>query len=413
MDPKVREDFPFLLQDPAPIYFDNACMTLKPRQVIDAVNEYYTFFPVCGGRSVHSVGMEVTMRMEESREALKEFFGARGREVVFTKNTTEGINLVAKGYPLKRGARVIVSGQEHNSNLVPWLQMVRRKRISVVPVPPTPEMTFDLDGFRDELAKGAAMVAVTHTSNLNGYTIPLREVIETAHDRGVPVIVDGAQSAPHSRVDLDSLDADFFALSVHKMLGPTGLGALIAPEECLKDVEPLIVGGGTISRTRYDDFAFAGIPERFEGGLQNYAGIIGAKPALDYLARIGMEEVETHERRLNTILTEGLLGIDGITMVPPLDPALRSGITSFMVEGMNPHDVAMTLDQVGHILVRSGRHCVDSWFEAAREGPWMPGSDLTGTCRTSLYIYNTEEEVDIFLENMRGIANFLSAKEVA
>jgi len=413
MDPKVRDDFPFLQRDPAPIYFDNACMTLKPRQVIDAINDYYTNMPVCGGRSVHSVGMDVTMRVEESREAFRAFFGAKGREVIFTKNTTEAINMVAKGYQFERGERVILSGQEHNSNLVPWLQVARAKGIEVVAVPPTPEMTFDLEAFADELRKGAAMVALTHTSNLNGYTAPLAEVVGMAHERGARVLVDGAQSAPHSRLDLDRLDVDFFALSVHKMLGPTGLGALIASSEALDGIEPLIAGGGTIIRTTYDDFTFAGVPEKFEGGLQHFAGIIGAKPALDYLSRIGMDEVEAHERRLNARLTQGLVEMGGVTIVPPLDPMLRSGITSFLVDGMNPHDIAMMLDQVGHIMVRSGRHCVDSWFEAARDGPWLPGHDISGTCRASLYIYNTEEEVDIFLENMRGVTNFMGGGPIA
>jgi len=404
----VRDDFPFLQQDPTPIYFDNACMTLRPRQVIDAIVEYYERFPVCGGRSVHHHGMEVTMRVQEAREAFRTFLRAPDHEVVFMKNTTEAINLVAKGYPFERGDRVLITGYEHNSNLVPWHQVSHMKGIDVVVVPPTADMTFDMDCFQDELSRGAAMVSVVHTSNLNGYTLPLREVVEIAHDRDVPVMVDGAQSAPHKPVALGGLEVDFFALSSHKMLGPTGLGALLALPERLEAVEPLSPGGGTIKDSSYTGYVSAGAPDRYEGGLQHYAGIIGAKAAIDYLSRIGIEEVEAHERRLTARLTDGLLDIEGVTIIPPLDPAMRSGITSFIVRGMNPHDVAILLDEIGHIMIRSGRHCVDSWFDSEHSNAWFEGVKVDGTCRASLYIYNTEEEVDIFLENVKGVMNFVA-----
>jgi len=247
MNESIRADFPFLQKDPTPIYFDNACMTLKPRQVIDALIEYYTDYPVCGGRSVHEAGMEVTVKVQESRDAFASAFGREPHEVIFTKNTTEAINLVAKGFPFEKGDRVLTTGYEHNSNIIPWLQMARLKGIEVVPVPPAEDLTFDMEAFEAELSKGAAMVSVTHTSNLNGYTIPLKEVVERSHDRGTPVLVDGAQSAPHKRVDLGALDVDLYALSVHKMLGPTGIGVLLGKEDVLNKLEALCPGGGTVT----------------------------------------------------------------------------------------------------------------------------------------------------------------------
>jgi len=407
MNDSIRADFPFLQKDPAPIYFDNACMTLKPRQVIDALVEYYTDYPVCGGRSVHEAGMEVTLKVQESRDAFAGAFNRDPHEVIFTKNTTEAINLVAKGYPFEKGDRVLTTGYEHNSNIIPWLQMARLKGIGVVPVPPSEDLTFDMEAFEAELSKGAAMVSVTHTSNLNGYTIPLGEVVERSHDRGVPVLVDGAQSAPHKRVDLGALDVDLYALSVHKMLGPTGVGVLLGKEDILNRLEALCPGGGSVTTASYTGYEPADLPDRLEGGLQDYAGIIASKEAVDYLMRVGPEAIEEHETLLNTRATEGLLEIEGVSIVPPLDPALRSGIISFNVEGMNPHDIAILLDDIGHIMIRSGQHCVNTWFDS------VSSKGLTGTARASFYIYNTVEEIDIFLENMRGVTNFMGGKEIA
>ncbi len=404
MNDSIRADFPFLQRDPTPIYFDNACMTLKPRQVIDALMEYYNDYPVCGGRSVHEAGMEVTVKVQESRDTFASTFGREPHEVIFTKNTTEAINLVAKGYPFEKGDRVLTTGYEHNSNIIPWLQMSRLKGIEVVPVPPAEDLTFDIEPFAEEISKGAAMVSVTHTSNLNGYTIPLDDVVKLAHENDVPVLVDGAQGAPHRRVDLGKCDVDLYALSVHKMLGPTGVGVLLGKEEYLTQLEALCPGGGTVTSASYSGYEPADLPDRLEGGLQDYAGIIASKAAVDYLMKVGPETIEEHERLLNTRATEGLLDIEGISIVPPADPALRAGIISFNVEGMNPHDIAILLDDIGNIMIRSGQHCVNTWFDSVSD------KGITGTARASFYVYNTVEEVDIFLENMRGMTNFMGGE---
>lgn len=402
MDPEIREDFP-ILRDRKIIYFDNACMTLKPRQVIDEINRYYMEMPVCGGRSAHSLGTVLTEAVEVVRDRVARFFNAPREGVIFTKNTTEAINIVAKGFPFERGDKVLISGYEHNSNIVPWLQVARHKGIIVDVLPPAEDLTFDFNAYQSAVSE-ARLVSLVHTSNLNGYTLPERDVIEEAHDRGALVMLDGAQSAPHRPVDIRQMDVDLFALSVHKMLGPTGVGVLIGKEDLLEQIEPLTPGGGTVSGSTYTSYEFLDPPERFEGGLQNYSGILGAGAAFDYLTRIGMERVEEHERDLNRMVTRGLMEMDEVEILPPLDPDRRGGICAFRVRGMDIHDVALLLDEKAGIMIRSGQHCVHSWFSA---------SGMDGTDRISFYIYNTPEEVSIFLENIRGIVNYLAGKPVA
>jgi cysteine desulfurase/selenocysteine lyase len=400
---KIREDFPVLrkpIGGKLPIYFDNACMTLRPVQVVKAMNDYYENFPACGGRSLHKFGLKVTRLCDEAREKVKNLIGAEAsNEVVFTKNATEAINLVANSLGLKKGDTVLTTDFEHNSNLVPWLVLSEKIGIKHLVVKSNDDTTFDTSEFEKSMKRSVRLVSMVHTSNLSGVTIPAKKIIEVAHESGALVMLDGAQSAPHMKIDVKDLDVDFFAFSIHKMCGPSGIGVLYGKHEELKKLKPFITGGDTVSDTHYDSYTLLEPPQRFEAGLQNYAGIIGAGSAADYIANIGPSEIENHEITLNEAMAEQLADVDGLTLIGPRDPKLRRGIFSFNVKGMNPHDVAMILDEIANIMIRSGRHCVHSWFNA---------HGLEGSARASLYFYNTLDEVRIFTDTLKQVIKDLA-----
>ncbi|MBU4491966.1 MAG: cysteine desulfurase, partial [Euryarchaeota archaeon] len=395
---KIRLGFPSLWKKwngKYPIYFDNACMTLKPKQVMDAMNEYYSEYPVCGGRSIHKMAKKVDEKVTEAREKFQKFLGAScPEEIIFTRNTTEGLNLVANSLELKKGDIVLTTDREHNSNLIPWQIQAHKRGIKHIVVYSNPDNTFNLPDFEEILSKNknVRLVSMVHTSNLDGYTIPAKEIIKIAHDHGALVMLDGAQSAPHKPVSVKELDVDFFALSVHKMVGPTGMGVLYGKHHLLEELAPFIVGGDTVSDTTYESAKFLPPPEKFEAGLQNYAGIIGCGAAVDYLNNVGISNIEEHEKRLNTIITNGIKDMPGLKIIGPQEPYLRGGIISFTVEmlkGGDAHDIALVLDETENIEVRSGAFCVHSWFNYRK---------CEAAVRASLYLYNTGEEARKFID---------------
>jgi len=396
---KIRQDFPTIQREVGGkpiVYMDSACMSLKPKQVIDAMVDYYTRLGACGGRSVHKLATEVSIKYEEGRERMRRFLNANDhREVVFTRNTTESINLVSRCLEVKEGDIVVTTDREHNSNLVPWLHLRDLKKIKHVPFRSREDNSFDLEGFSEFMSRKVKLVSMVHTGNLDGYTIPAADIIKIAHDHGALVLLDGAQSVPHQHVDVKRLDVDFFAFSVHKMLGPTGMGVLYGKYQLLDGFPPFLVGGDTVESTRYDSYKMLKPPAKFEAGLQDYAGVIGAAVAAEYLMNVGPENIHAHEVRLSEIIGRGLGEIPGASIIGPREPALRGGITSFNIEGMDPHDIAMILDEVGNIMIRSGMHCVHSWFHARK---------MKGSARASLYLYNTEEEAKLFVDSMKDIA---------
>ncbi len=398
----LRKDFPVLerVYDGKPlIYLDSACMTLKPRPVIDAIMKYYTDFPACGGRSVHKLGTQVSLHVDAARTAVRDFFGAEhDKEIIFTRNATESINLVSHAFGVSRGDRVLTTDHEHNSNLAPWHTLRAQKGIKHEVVPSREDDQFDLETFSEMMGRDVKLVSMVHTSNLNGYTIPAGEIIEIAHDYGAKVLLDAAQSAPHRPVDVGALDVDFLAASIHKMCGPTGVGVLYGKYDELLELEPFIVGGDTVSRTTYEDSEFLDPPERFEGGLQDYAGIMGAGTAAKYLQTVGLEKIQAHEIRLNHIITDLIKHLPGISIIGPAEPALRGGIVSFVTETVDHHDIALVLDEMSNIMIRSGMHCVHSWFLAR---------NLRGSVRASLYLYNTEEEAKFFAEQLEQLLELL------
>lgn len=395
---RIRDDFPILhkgINGKPVIYFDNACMSLRPKQVIRAMDQYYEDYPACAERSAHKLARIVTEKVTEARRTVARFIGARKpEELVFTRNTSEGINLVAHSLDFKKDDVVLTSDREHNSNLLPWQFLAKRSGVRHRIIPSDENMEFDLEKFKEMMNEKVKLVSVVHTSNLDGYTMPVDEIIKIAHEHGSLVMLDGAQSAPHRQVDVKKMDVDFFAFSGHKMLGPSGIGALYAKYELLEGMEPFMVGGATVQNSTYTSCIVLKPPEKFEAGLQNYAGSIGFAEAAQYLSRVGKEKIEKHEAELNRFISNGLLQIRGVSIIGPKEAELRGGIASFNIKGLNHHDVALMLDE-SNIMVRSGQHCVHSWFNAHK---------IEGSVRVSLYLYNNKEEAEKFLDAVGKIA---------
>ncbi len=391
----IRNDFPTVRKGNG-IYLDSACQSLRPDQVIRAITEYYEDYPACGGRSVHSMGTRVSVAMDEAREVLAGFFGTDDPECYcFTRNCTEGMNTAALGLGLKKGDVVITTDTEHNSNHVPWLNLVDTTGIKRRMSRSREDGTFDVESFKSCMDRDVKVVSVQHASNVTGCTVPVKEVAEIAHDYGAIVVVDGAQAAPHMPVDLKDIDADIYCMSVHKMMGPSGMGVMYGKREVLERMRPLSVGGGTVGLATYDSVNIAPIPDRFEAGLHDYAGIIGTKAAIEYLSKIGMDEIAKWDARLMKRIVSGLEDIRNLHMVGPTDPELRGSVFSFNIDGLAAHDIAMMLDSMGGIMIRSGMHCAHPFYVA---------HGLDGSARASTYIYNSEEEIDIFVSAVREIS---------
>ena len=401
---KIREDFPTLREEDAPAYLDNACVTLKPDCVIDAITEYYTKYPGCGGRSVHRYGTQVSKKVSDSRRSLASFINAPSvNEVIFTKNATQSINQIAHGMKWSEGDVVLTTDREHNSNLVPWLQLEQEQGIDHRVVPSNADNTFDLESFEEicsEVGDKLKLVSMSHVGNLDGVSTPIKDIAKVTHDHGALIAVDGAQSLPHMKVDVQDLDIDFIAFSIHKMCGPSGMGALWGKSDLLDDLRPIHSGGQTVVTSSYDSLQWAKPPARFEGGLGNFSGMIGTSAAIDYLAKMDMDAVHEHEVKLNKIMTSGVKDLNGIEIIGPEDASLRGGICSLLLHELPAHDIAILLDEAAAVMVRSGLHCVHSWFNDR--------GHTGGSLRASAYMYNTEEEARLFSDTLEEIVNAFS-----
>ena len=392
----IRQDFP-TIRNGKGVYLDSACQSLKPDCVIAKVVEYYEEYPACGGRSVHSMGTRVSMEVDETREKLAAFFGCDDpSEFVFTKNTTEGMNTIARGFGLKKDDVVVTLDVEHNSNHVEWLVMESDVGIKRRYCKTSIDGEFDIEEFKKVIGHDVKLVSMGQTSNVTGCTIPVKEITEIAHDMGVAVAIDGAQSSPHMSVDLKDLDVDFFCASLHKMLAPTGVGFMYGKEERLKELRPLIYGGGIVGLTTYDSVKISPAPEKFEAGLENYSGIIGASAALDYLSKVGMDDITEHEHYLQRLIQNDVEDIKGLHIIGPDDPDKRGGLFSFNVDGLNSHDIAMMMDNMGGIMIRSGMHCAH---------PFLVSRDIDGTARASVYLYNDDKDIERFTDALRKIVD--------
>ncbi|MFA6251387.1 MAG: cysteine desulfurase [Candidatus Paceibacterota bacterium] len=397
---KIRADFDILSKKDGerPIYLDSACMSLKPNKVVEAMNDYYTNYPACAGRSSHKLGDKVTKKVKEARQLVAKFINAKNEnEIIFTRNTTEGINLLANSLGLVKGDIVLITDKEHNSNLVPWLVLRDKIGIVVKIIPSNDDGTFNLDNF-SKLISGVKLVSVVHTSNLDGVTNPAKEIIEIAHKNNALVFLDVAQSIPHQKIDVQYLDVDYLAFSGHKMLGPTGTGVFYGKYKLLEKLGSFMTGGDTVLYSTYDDYKFLPVPEKFEAGLQDYAGIIGLGEAVKYLSQFDYQDIARHELELNDYITKELQKIPQIKIIGPDEAEKRSGIINFYIEGVDMHKFAIMLDEMAGIAIRSGQHCVHSWFNSKK---------ILNSARVSLYLYNTKEEVEIFITNLNKIIKII------
>ena len=382
---KYRKDFPILNSEDPPVYLDSACMTLRPQAVIDAITDYYTNYPACGGRSIHKLSWQVTENFEMARDSLRRFMGAdNSSEIVFTKNATESMNIVANGLNLKQGDEVLTSDKEHNANVVPWHHLAKYKGIKYDVLPAKDNYYFDTEALKESLNSKIKLFSFVHTSNLDGHTNPAKEIVEICHDKGVKVMMDTAQSAPHKEINVVDLDVDFAAVSAHKFCGPSGMGALYGKLDELEKLIPTYVGGSTVVNSTYKDYKLLPPPSCFEAGLQNYAGAIGSGAAAEYIMNIGRDNIQEHENKLNKLMTNELKDVDSLNLVGPSDVNQRGGIFSFNLDGWDSTEVAMHLDEEYNIAIRSGMHCVHSWFNSR---------GIEGTARASVYLYNNEEDV--------------------
>jgi cysteine desulfurase / selenocysteine lyase len=391
-----REDFPTLCGENPPVYLDNACMTLRPKSVIDAIRSYYEESPGCGGRSVHRYATTVSRKMVSCRSKMSKMFNANSSdEIIFTKNATHSLNQVAKGLSWNKGDVVLTTDREHNSNLVPWLQLEQEQGIDHRVVRSNSDNTFNMEAFEKACANAGdrlRMVSLSHVGNLDGVATPVKQAAKIAKDYGAMVCIDGAQSTPHMKVDVQDLGIDFMAFSIHKMMGPSGMGGLWGKMELLENMRSIQAGGSTVDTSYYDSMVWSKPPARFEGGLGNYAGILGTSAAIDYISEIDLDKVNEHEVSLNKVMTSIIKDVDGIEIIGPQDPALRGGICSLLFDTIDAHDIAILLDEAADVMVRSGMHCVHSWFNDK-------GIDQS-SLRASAYLYNTESEVRLFAETL-------------
>ena len=388
---KIRSDFP-ILKDV--IYMDSASTSLTPEPVLETVLKYYREYNANVGRGVHRLSQMAQQRYNDAHKKVASFIGAKEGDLIFTRNTTESINMVAQGLGWKRGDKVVTTLAEHHSNFLPWLRL-RKDGIDLDIIKPEGNGSFDTSDFISAIDSRTRLVAVTHLTNVLGPVLPVKEISEICQDRGAMLLVDGAQSVPHMPTNVKDMGCDFLCFSGHKMLGPKGTGVLWTRQE----IEPLLVGGGMVEDVSSEGFKIKIGHEGFEAGTPHISGGIGLGRAADYLTEAGMDEVEAHEGKLANRLLDGLCEIRGVDVYGPQNTRDRCGIVSFTVRGLAPHDVALMLDHASNIMVRSGHHCCI---------PLMKHLGLKeGTVRVSLYLYNTKEEIDRLLGTVEDIAKMV------
>ena len=377
------------------IYLDTAATSQTPRCVVRRIEEMYYAKKANVHRGVHLLSQEATACQEQTREKVRRFLNAAStEEIIFTRGTTESINLVASsfGEKLCNGDEIILTVMEHHSNIVPWQLLQQRKRIRLRIVPIDEKGQLNLDIYRDIFTENTRMVAVCHVSNVLGTVNPVKEMIAEAHRHGVPVLVDGAQSAPHLRVDVRDMDADFFVCSAHKMYGPTGVGVLYGKKHLLESMTPYQGGGEMIGHVSFEKTTFADLPYKFEAGTPDFVGIAAFGEAIDYMENVGLENISAWERRLLSRAEEGLRAIPEMKIYG--EASEKSGVVSFLVGNIHHYDMGMLLDQLG-VAVRTGHHCAQ---------PLMTHFGVEGMVRASFGVYNTEDEVDRFVEAVGKVA---------
>lgn len=392
----VRADIPFLEEV---IYLDAASTTPTPQPVVDAMCDYFYHFNTNTGRGAYRAAVQATSEFEKTRSRLAKFINCKDNEIIFTKNTTEAINLVANGFDFRKGDSIIVPNMEHHSNMVPWLNL-KKKGVNVKIVKADQHGVVDPAEIEKAIDETVRLITITHVSNSIGSLQPVEEIGKLAEENDLLYMVDVAQSLGHMGMDLKKLKAHFVASPGHKgLLGPVGTGFLYCDEQVMEGLHPMNLGGGTVNDVTEDDFKLDKAPARFEGGTQNIAGIIGLGAAIDYLKRIGMDKIENHGKKLTRTMYNAVENIEKIIVYGR--PENIYDMVGFNISGVNPHDVAKILDEQKRICVRSGFHCA---IPAIRQ---IGAYELGGTVRASIHYYNTREEIQIFVETLEEISEFL------
>ena len=399
---QIRADFPILAEkiyNKDLIYFDNGATTQKPRCVVERMEEGYYHLNANIHRGVHYLSQKATEAHEAARSTVAEFLHAGKREeIIFTRGTTEAINLVATSFGeafCKAGDEVIVSVMEHHSNIVPWQMLCERKGMKLRVIPMNEHGELDLDVYKTLLNERTKIVSIAHVSNVLGTINPVAEIIRLAHELNVPVLVDGAQAVPHIPVNVEKLDADFYVFSAHKIYGPTGIGVLYGKENLLNAIPPYQGGGEMIATVTFEKTTYNELPFKFEAGTPDYIGSTALAEALRYVQKIGLENIASHEHELLTYGTERLLEIEGMRIIGTAEN--KSSVISFLVGNIHPYDIGMLLDKLG-IAVRTGHHCAQ---------PLIDSLGIPGTVRASFAFYNTIEEIDVFIEALKRVVGML------
>ena len=400
---KIRKDFPILDQivnDEPLVYLDNAATTQKPKAVLEAVNRYYQEDNANVHRGVHTLAERATASYEAARETVRRFINASStKEVLFTRGTTTGLNWIGRFAEeiLEEGDEVLISIMEHHSNILPWQEACRKTGAKLV-YAYLKDGGLDLENFREKLTDRTKFVSITHASNVLGVINPIQELAQLAHEKGAIMVVDGAQSVPHMKIDVQKLDADFFVFSGHKMAGPTGIGVLYGKEHYLNQMSPVEFGGEMIDFVYEQSATWKELPWKFEAGTPNMAGAIGLAATIDYLEAIGMDAIEHHEQELIAYVFPKLQAIEGLKIYGSQDLAKRSGVISFNLGNLHPHDLATALDYEG-VAVRAGHHCAQ---------PLIQYLEVPATARASFYLYNTKEDCDKLVEALIKTKEFFN-----
>jgi len=401
----IRAQFPILDQEvngKPLVYLDSSATSQKPLQVIEAIEKYYREINSNVHRGVHTLGTRATDAYEGAREKVRKFINAKSiQEVIFTRGTTTSLNTVAASYAaanLKAGDEIVITYMEHHSNIIPWQQVARRTGAQLKYIPLQEDGTISLDDVRATITANTKVVSVMQVSNVLGVINPVKEIAQIAHENGAIMVVDGAQSAPHMKIDVQDLDCDFLAFSGHKMCGPTGIGVLYGKKHLLENMEPIEFGGEMIDFVQLYESTWKELPWKFEGGTPIIAGAVGLGAAIDFLNEVGLDQIAEHEHKLAAYALEKMATVEGMTIYGPLDAAKRAGLVTFNISDVHPHDVATVLDAEG-IAVRAGHHCAQ---------PLMRWLKASATARASFYLYNTEDDIDKLVEGLVKTKEYFS-----
>jgi len=392
---QIRQDF-YLLQNNDLAYLDNAASTLKPKQVIDQINHYYQKLGVNVHRGVYKLSYEATDLYEQSRSKVASFLNCQFEEVVFTRGASSALNLVASSWGMKNiqeGDEIITSELEHHSSMLPWQNVAKIKKAKLIYVPLNEEGRITVDNFKKVLTDKTKVVALTYISNVMGYITPIEEIIKLAHIKQAIVIVDGAQATPHMKVDVKALDCDFLAFSGHKMCGPTGIGALYGKFNLLQSMDPIEFGGDMIDYVYLQDATYKDAPYKFETGTPLIASAIGLGSAIDYITNVGFDFIVSHEKKLRDYAIEQMKAIEGLTIY---NPTTDTGIISFNIDGIHPHDAASVFDE-SNVAIRAGHHCAQPLMQCLKQ---------IATIRASFYFYNTTHDIDLLIEGIKKAQQF-------